>query len=90
MSRLVRFQYGKDSISRTEGGLRLGERPKDIMNAPTAGGLRGNSVTSRTALAGASHGSDSPGEYKLKMKFIRSFVHFLYVIGANTHTECIK
>ena len=80
MSRLVRIQYGKDSISRTKGGLRLGERPKYIMNAPAGGGVRGNSVvTSRLA-----------GRMQAKNEFIRSFVRFLYVIEMNTRTECIK
>ena len=63
---------------------RYNERSPDRREA---GELR---VTSRTALAGASHGPDSTGECKLKMKFIRSFVRFLYVIGGDTRTECIK
>ena len=82
MNRLVRIQYGKDSKSRTERGLRLGEHPKYIMNAPAGGGVRGNSVmTSRPARA---------GRMQAENEFIRSFVRFLYVIGANTRTECIK
>ena len=74
--------YGKDSKSRTERGLRLGERPKYIMNAPAGGGVRGNSVmTSRPSRA---------GRIQAENEIHTWFCSFPYVIGGNTRTECIK
>ena len=77
MNRLVRIPYGKDSKSRTKRGLRLGERPKDIMTGPPAGRMRGNSVM--TSRPGRSH--------NLKVK-----VTECQTLGGplHTRTECIK